>query len=202
MTSVTKKGVFAFAFVASVAFAVYSLHTTNAVSEPAAAAPVVSGNTVAQADALLKSGKTAEAVALLEAAVKKETGDENILIMLGDIYTTAKLFGKATAIYQQALKANPSSGRAYTGLGLVALKQANVAGAVQNFETAMKAEPSRPEPYFHMGSMALGSNKLDVAMGFFQKALAVDKNHRPTLTVLAQIRQVADKARAAKALQK
>ena len=190
MASIIKKSIITLIFVAVVACIAYAASWMNG-------APAGGGDVTTQAAALIKAGKSAEAAALLEDAFQKQKGDENLAIMLASVYANSKNFAKAEQTYKEALAANPSSSRAYLGLGMLALKQSNVAGAIQNFTAAMKAEPRNPDPYFQMGNMALGSNQLSVAMGFYQKALAVDKEHQPTLAILARIRQAADKARTA-----
>ncbi len=196
MASIIKKSIFTLVFVAVVACIAYAANWMNGAS---GSAPASGGDVSTQAAALIKAGKSSEAVTLLEGALQKQKGDENLLVMLGSVYVDNKDFEKAAQAYKQALSANPSSGRAYLGLGTVSLKQGNVAGAIQNFTAAMKADPRNPDSYFQMGNMALGSNQLNVAMGFYQKALAVDKEHKPTLAILARIRQIADKARATQA---
>jgi Tfp pilus assembly protein PilF len=89
----------------------------------------------------------------------------------------------AEANFQEALKRNPKSGGALSGMGFVRLKQADFNGAIEYFEKAKAASPAdatKIAPYLatahfwnmmRAGNTALAANQPELARGYFQQAM-------------------------------
>lgn len=176
-----KKAIFTVSFLALVGAAAWSAHMVTAPDMKPPQDPV------AQARVLMGEGKQDQAINLLKESLKSGAKDESLFLLLADMYLAKNELEPAKAHYTQALNLNHQSAKAFVGLGLIDLRQGQVNTAVQKFTLAMKADPTTADPYYQMGNLALGSNKADMALNFYKRALEIDKNHQPTLTVLAQI---------------
>ena len=89
----------------------------------------------------------------------------------------------AEANFLEALKRNPKSGSALSGMGFVRLKQEDFGGAIEYFEKAKLASPTEASKVasflatahfwnvMRAGNTALTANQPELARGFFQQAL-------------------------------
>jgi tetratricopeptide (TPR) repeat protein len=89
----------------------------------------------------------------------------------------------AEANFQEALKRNPKSASALSGMGFVRLKKEDFSGAIEYFEKAKVVSPTEAAKVasflamahfwnvMRAGNTALTANQPEVAKGFFQQAL-------------------------------
>src|SRR5262245_13405341 len=80
---------------------------------------------ISRADLLLKEGKTAEAIAVLERAVQKMPGEARAWNFLGLAYHDASMPDAARTAYTRALKLNRNLVVAHYNLGSLELEEGN-----------------------------------------------------------------------------
>jgi tetratricopeptide (TPR) repeat protein len=97
-----------------------------------------------RATKLTGQGKTDEAVAQLQEAVKLFPEYFEAHLQLGNIFLKDGKFEQAIAELDKAREVNPNDERAYQSFGLLLLKQKNFAVAVAVFDEAARLNPENP----------------------------------------------------------
>lgn len=102
-------------------------------------------------EALLRNGRYAEAVAVLQRA--HQLAPKSLLIYreLADALYHEGEIGKAGLIYESCLKQNPNDLPSLLGLGQVALEKRILQMAIDIFQKAIKLAPNNPDAWIGLG---------------------------------------------------
>ena len=96
-------------------------------------------------------------------------------------FFSGDIIEQAEAIFQLALRDDPSSAEALYGLGSVYLKQEKNAEARESFERAIKLQASYPDTlanaWNNLGLLATREGKTAEAIPYFQEALRLNPDH-------------------------
>ncbi|MEO6097908.1 MAG: tetratricopeptide repeat protein [Fibrobacteria bacterium] len=114
---------------------------------PEAALEAGSGDpgAAAQASALLQEGRVREALALLQGIAAATSGDQTLLILLGESQRRLGQALAATSSFQAALVADPKEARAYLGLARIAEDRGEVSEASFLYAKALALRPDLTE---------------------------------------------------------
>ena len=100
------------------------------------------------------------------------------LVMLSRFEEAATEFGEAARI-------DPASGATWIDLGRFRLVTGDIAGAMQAVSRASAIDRSDPDALLLRGELARARSGPATAMGWFERALAIDPQHVPTLLAKA-----------------
>lgn len=100
---------------------------------------------------------------------------------------------EAKQAFADARKANPEDNS-------LLISEANLYLALNDSETyskkvneALQNEPNNPDLYFNLGVVSANANKLDVAEGYYKKAIEIDPNYFNAYLNLAELKMRSDK---------
>lgn len=91
----------------------------------------------------------------------------------GNILVKQKQPDEAVKLYQEALKANPSYGKAYNDLGVVYQQMGKLEEAEQCYRDAIRSSPDNPYGYSNLGMIADAKGNLNEAERLFLKAIQI-----------------------------
>src|SRR5438876_6581093 len=114
--------------------------------QPAVGSPQV------RAEALLRQGKTSEAVSLLLQLHESQPQNSQICLQLGIGYTQLQQLEKAAEFYRKALRLNPRLIAARKNLATVLWFLNQKEKSVEEFLGVLKMAPSDPVPHLYLGS--------------------------------------------------
>ena len=123
---------------------------------------------------LVAEGKTADALPLLEAALKQQR-DPAALRELAGLHALNKQYDQAAAEYRELLKASPNDADLHYALGTVLMNQKNMAGAQQQFIAAINAKHDFAEAYGNLAVVAAENKDYPLAL----KALDTRAQYAP-----------------------
>ncbi len=101
----------------------------------------------AEAAALIQSGETRAAVALLEDLARDRPGDADVQLLLGTAFALLPRRERAVAALLRALELRPTDGRTHAAVGSALARLGESGAALQVFERAVALDPrSRGRP--------------------------------------------------------
>lgn len=100
---------------------------------------------------LSKEGKTAEAITLLQEAIKIFPTYLLALNRLGEQYLISNKPAEAQPLFERALVVNPKYHVAHINLGIIFCEQKNYAAAIEHLETANHLDETYPVAHLHLG---------------------------------------------------
>ena len=115
--------------------------------------------------------------------LEDRTYDE--LIILGDSYRTTGNFQLAELHYFTALKKEPESVPAYTGLGEILLHKGDLTKARSAFKKALELDGNHKRVLLALGRISRGQTDYQAALDYFDRALALEIEDSMVLTELA-----------------
>ncbi len=118
-------------------------------------------------------GKTAEARAAFEEALRLNPKDPRPLNDLGFLLEQAGDAAGAADLYRRALEVRPAFALARTNLAELFAKQGDVAGAIREYEQAAQDVPESPEILFNLGRHLAAAGRTEEATAAYRKALAL-----------------------------
>ena len=130
---------------------------------------------------------------LVRKASKKERMEQLELFMLhGSVEEKLLKYGDALKAYQSAHKMDLTNQDAIRGLADVNFQLGDWAGALTNYQKVLTAlgeadVEQRAEVYFRLGCVKREQGQGKQAINNFEKGLALDDTHRPTLEALVAI---------------
>lgn len=128
---------------------------------------------VVRAQALLEKGKVEEAVSALEAAVARDQGDIEALIMLSIIYQRSGLADQGLAQAQAAVRAAPRHQEALLTRGLAWEAKGDLEKAKADYDAALAIGPYAPA-FHNRGVLASQAGDHERAIADFRAAMAAD----------------------------
>lgn len=114
--------------------------------------------------ALLKLGRTEEALAVLEPALKDKDPDQQFLGLAGEAYIQARDFDNATKYFEMASAKAPKTADFRTSLAMAKLGKGDAADAVQELELSTKLDPSSRKAAFLLATTELRLKHYDKAL--------------------------------------
>jgi len=128
---------------------------------------------VVRAQALLEKGKVEEAVSALEAAVARDQGDIDALIMLSVIYQRSGLADQGLAQAQAAVRAAPRHQEALLTRGLAWEAKGDLEKAKADYDAALAIGPYAPA-FHNRGVLASQAGDHERAIADYRAAMAAD----------------------------
>lgn len=112
---------------------------------------------------LVAEGKTAEALPLLEGALKQQR-DPAALRELAGLHAVNKQYDQAGAEYRELLKSSPNDADLHYALGTVLMNQKDLAGAQQEFVAAVSLKRDFAEAYGNLAVVAAENKNYPLAL--------------------------------------
>ncbi len=107
--------------------------------------------------------------------------------LLGDVWLTVGIPGRAAAEFNRLLSFASQDYEAHFGLGLIARGQGRNAEASHHFRAALAANPRSAEAHYQLGLVLEAQNQKEAASGEFRRALAIDPNYKAARQELAKL---------------
>ena len=123
---------------------------------------------------LVAEGKTADALPLLEGALKQQR-DPAALREIAGLHATNKQYDQAGAEYRELIRSSPNDPDLHYALGTVLMNQKDLAGAQQEFVAAVNRKPNFPEAYGNLAVVAAENKNYPLAL----KALDTRARYAP-----------------------
>jgi Tfp pilus assembly protein PilF len=109
-----------------------------------------------------KEGKSAEAMALFQEALKVFPDYLLALNKLGEQYLIARKFDEAQATFERALAVNAKFPLAHINLGIILCEYKRYPEAIQHLEAANRVDESYPMSHFHLGRALMEKEPSDL----------------------------------------
>ncbi len=119
------------------------------------------------------SGKTAEAVSVLQDALKLAPNSDEAYRRLGDTYRAAGKKDEAIAAYKKAIDLNPYFWFNYNLLGTTSYRFGMYDQALAAFKKVTELDPNNAPAYANMGVIYFTQNKWNDAVTTFEKSLSL-----------------------------
>ncbi len=148
--------------------------------------------TLAYARCLAGTGRTTEAMALLQRHENQGQNSSEIHDELGSLYAQQKRWAEAKEEFRQAITVDQNNGNAHLHLGVAMLADGQAQDATPELETAAKLLPQSPQPELELGDAWIAMGEDEKAIAPLQKALALDPSSPETKYRLAVALQGAD----------
>lgn len=124
---------------------------------------------------LYRQKSFAAATQLLKNAVKKNHADAQAWFYLGLALTQQpKELKSATKAFETAIKLNPNSAAAHTGLSYVLLRRNKFSEALREAQTALKIEPGIANAHYIVGVVRLSELAFDAALAAANEAIRLN----------------------------
>jgi tetratricopeptide (TPR) repeat protein len=123
-----------------------------------------------RAEALLRQGKTEEALTLLLQIHRSQPSNAEVCLQIGIAYTELQQLAKAVEFYRKALKINPRFLAARKNLGTVLWFLNQKPESEREFQLVLKARPADPVPHLYLGSLEYERQRFGNAKQHFEKA--------------------------------
>lgn len=114
--------------------------------------------------ALLKLGRTEEALTVLEPALKAKNPDEQLLALAGEAYIQARDFDNATKYFEMATAKAPKAADFRTSLAMAKLGQGDAVDAVHELQQSIKLDPDSRKAAFLLATTELRLKHYDKAL--------------------------------------
>jgi arylsulfatase A-like enzyme/Flp pilus assembly protein TadD len=134
---------------------------------------------------LAESGRTAEAVRLLEAMTREAPSDVDGLNALGIAYARSGRSGEARQMFERALAFDREGNMALENLGAIDLDQGHLAAARQHFERAVVADARSSQAHAGLAVVAFKSGDRKAAISAWTTAVELDPTNYDALYDLA-----------------
>ena len=149
--------------------------------------PITLGN------ALARSGKIDEAIAVYREAITRRPNDlrlrSNLAVTLGNALAQAGKPADAIAVYEAAIAKSPDDPLLHSNLGAFLGEQGKLEESAGQFREAIRVAPDDPNAHLNMGVLLARMNRLDEAITEFVAAQQLDPTN-------AEIAENLERARA------
>ncbi|HUI05468.1 MAG TPA: tetratricopeptide repeat protein [Verrucomicrobiae bacterium] len=123
--------------------------------------------------ALEKTGRTQEAIAQYEQALRINPNIAEVHNNLGLALAETGRTQEAVGHYEQALRINPDSAETYNNLAIALVGLGKLPAAVDLFEQALQIKPDFAEAHYNLGKALRQSGKIEEAIGQYEAALGI-----------------------------
>jgi len=125
-------------------------------------------------DALAQKGRTDEAIAQFQAALRIDPDSPGILSNFGNVLFQQGRTDEAVAEYRKALKMNPDSAGAHNNLGNALAKEGRMVEAIGEYREALRLHPGDAETHFNLGNVLAAQGRMEEAIAEFRAALEIN----------------------------
>jgi tetratricopeptide (TPR) repeat protein len=119
-------------------------------------------------------GATADAIATLREALRRNGPDLEIEVRLGTYLAETGAVNEGTAILERVTKADPANTEALNALGIAYARTGRNRDAVGLFEEILKVDPRNVYALENLGTVHLQAGRLSAAQAAFTRAAAQD----------------------------
>ena len=127
-------------------------------------------------DALLKAGKTPEALTRALDHVRANPRDADGYLALSDVYIEKEDYASATVAASDAYRVNPRSAKALETLGWLYLTDGNIPLAEKHFTESVRVDEQNAFVWGNLGIIASMGKDHELAERRYKKAIAIDKD--------------------------
>jgi tetratricopeptide (TPR) repeat protein len=125
------------------------------------------------ADALFARGRTDEAIAEYEAALRIDPQDADAHNNLGNALGSEGRTAQANLQYAEAVRLNPAKEEAHNNLGNALYAQGRTADAVAEYDEALRLNPDYAEAHNNLGNVLGSQGRTDEAIAQFEAVLRI-----------------------------
>ena len=155
-------------------------HWKNTMSLFKHALEVTEGNQLAHNQfglALLRAGKTEEAIVHFSEALRITPQYVNALVNLGNAFKDQGKLDESALQYRRALNYAPEHVTAINNLGILLAMRGKTDEAVSHFSRVLDIDPDNARAHNNMGIALAKEGKFDEAVHHFSEALRIDPHH-------------------------
>ena len=135
----------------------------------------------------LRTGKTAEGIALLQQALALDPASADTLNALGAALWQTGQVGEAEKNLREALRLDPAHAHALANLAILLHRRGRLAKAEGYYRAAIKANPASADLHLSLGAALADLYRLDEAEKSFRRALEINPRHGGALSGLGTI---------------
>ena len=125
----------------------------------------------AWAASLAHTGDMSKATEVLT-AFEAEPRTNDVLLLIGQLWTEIGDYAKAVATLQRALQTDPSLLKAHFYTGLAYIRSQKWPDAAREFQAELKLTPGDPDALYHLGFVDMEQAKNDDAVELFREVVA------------------------------
>lgn len=124
-----------------------------------------------QADNLMSKGTYAEAVAVLEKAIRLAPENEELRFNLAFSYNRIGRAREAIVQYRETIRILPEYAEAHNNLGNLLVRNGDSGGALEQFQAAIKYQPENSSAHNNLGTALVRIGKPTEALAQFEEAI-------------------------------
>ena len=137
--------------------------------------------------ALEQTGKTEEAIAHYEQALRIKPNYAEAHNNLGVMFEHQDKLPEAIAHYEQALRIKPDSGGAHNNLGVALVRLGRMQEAMEHFEQALRINPDDAKAYYNLGVVLAQAGRISEAIAHYDQALRLKPDFAEARNALARL---------------
>ena len=147
-----------------------------------------------------QAGRTAEAIADFQEALRLSPDNRIALNNLGRAYRVQKRYDDAREAYEHVLRLGPDDPDANYGLGMMYAQNDDTDHAFECLQRALKARPVFPEALNNLGILYLRTDRVKEAVATFQESIRVAPRFDQAYLNLARVYAVEENPEKARAV--
>jgi tetratricopeptide (TPR) repeat protein len=128
-----------------------------------------------------QQGRHAEALELIDAALKSNPNVSQVLLNYGTVLDTLERYDEAIAAYDRALQIKPDDADAHYSRATTLNKLERYEEAVESYDKALAIRPQYPEALYNRGNTFQELKRFDEALASYDRALAVKPDYTKAL---------------------
>lgn len=164
-----------------------TVHTIDVNSTPVLAIVKSPGKAAFAGISAQKQNQFAEAIPLLEEAIKQDPGDEIALSTLAFCYINTGQTDLAKTALDNTFKVDPENLTAANYLGLYHINRNEIEPAIRAFERAAELQENNFFAYYYLASLELQRNNLNIALDYAKKAVQTNPRFKGAYELAASI---------------
>jgi protein O-GlcNAc transferase len=138
-------------------------------------------------------GQPEKALECFRAALKLAPGHPQILLQLGNAYSTMARYEEAAAQFSASLKSDPNQSAAHYNLGNALRELGRPQQAANSYQAALRLDPNDADCHNNLGNVLRELGKLDQAIACYETAVRLNPRlHHARLHLMHQRQHVCD----------
>lgn len=110
-------------------------------------------------------------------AYESEPRSNDVLLLMGQLWTEIGDFDRARATFDRALAADPQLARAHFYKGLACIRSEHWADAAREFQTELDRRPGDLDALYHLGFVDQQLSRVDKALALYLRVIEADPNY-------------------------
>ncbi|MFZ5906237.1 MAG: tetratricopeptide repeat protein [Nitrospirota bacterium] len=119
----------------------------------------------------LTAGNLEKSESLCREILQKWPDNEEVLAMIGGLYSQSRHYALATHFLKQAISVNPRNTALYHELGCIYEEENSLDEAIACYHTALQLDPDDADAYFNLGVLYQKKGETDKAISAFEQAI-------------------------------